>query len=745
MSKKKLPEVLAPAKNLILAKSALANGADAVYFAGEKFGARAYADNFSEADALSLIDHCHIFGKKAYLTVNTLLKDPEMENQLYRAILPLYKQGLDGVIVQDFGVFSLFKSCFPKLHLHASTQTNVTTAQGAAWWEKVGAKRVVLARELSIEEIADIRKNCDIELEVFVHGALCVCYSGQCLMSSMIGGRSGNRGACAQPCRLAYDVLDKNRKKLSGGKSFPLSPKDLCGIDVLPQLYEAGVSSLKIEGRMKSLYYVNEVSRIYREYVDRLAESGSTGYTVDEKDRLRLKNAGNRGGFTNAYYFAHNDTKMMALSDSAHHVNSEAAKKEMATEFKMPISAVFSAVEGKPFSLTMKADAAEVIITDGRCERAQKRATTKEEILEKLEKTGDFPFVLSENRIVIDADVFVPMKLLNAMRRKAMEEMLEQMTAPYRREDESEPGKLRITDDKKMQETANSLFGTRSSVGDRGKPIITVSVRNAEQLAVAGKTSFSDRIVVSFGLWDEADKMIRKTGKLKSNEQKKSSGKRKEIVFSLPEVIRKKDEKVIEAFVEKHKDGLYEVQSYDALGLLAFCDIDPSQIFGGVRLYAWSNRTRESFAALGLERLCVPTELSAKELMHRENWHDTMLLYGHLPLMLTANCIRKNTLGCDKNPGLLYIRDEKGYAFPVENDCALCTNRIYNALPLCLFDEMEMVKKLDAGAWELAFTMESGETMQKIMDMFYAVFFDGERMGKLADHTKGHFRRGVKE
>ena len=236
-------ELLAPAGNYEALTGAIAAGADAVYLGGDSFGARAYADNFTQEEICKGIQYAHVFQRKIYLTVNTLVKEKEFI-RLYDFLLPFYETGLDGVIIQDLGVFTFIREHFPNLSLHVSTQMTVTGSYGAEFLKKEGASRIVPARELTLEEIKTIKKNVDIEIETFVHGAMCYCYSGQCLFSSILGGRSGNRGRCAQPCRLPY--------KVNGGREeYPLSMKDMCTINILPELIEAGIDSFKIEGRMK--------------------------------------------------------------------------------------------------------------------------------------------------------------------------------------------------------------------------------------------------------------------------------------------------------------------------------------------------------------------------------------------------------------------------------------------------------------------------------------------------------------
>lgn len=356
---KRQVEILAPAGSFDSMKAAVAAGADAVYMGGSRFGARAYADNPDEKGLLEAIDYVHLHGRRLYMTVNTLFKEDELE-ELENYMRPYCDRGLDGVIVQDLGALAFMRRHFPGLELHSSTQMTVTSVYGARMMKEMGCSRVVTAREMSLEEIRRIHDETDIEIESFVHGALCYCYSGQCLMSSLIGGRSGNRGRCAQPCRLPYTVYEpgdlsrqkdkhcapeqagqsgarsriieqtgkknRNQKPAASGRTGPsplnksseryvLSLKDLCTLDILPDIIEAGVYSLKIEGRMKSPRYTAGVVSIYRKYVDRYLEQGRDGYFVEPEDRKMLLDLFDRGGFTDGYYARHNGRGMVALKE----------------------------------------------------------------------------------------------------------------------------------------------------------------------------------------------------------------------------------------------------------------------------------------------------------------------------------------------------------------------------------------------------------------------------------------------
>ena len=287
-------EVLAPAGSLDIMKAVVAAGADAIYLGGNMFGARAFANNFNDEELICAIEYAHLFGRKVYLTVNTLLKSREIENSLIEYLIPFYEAGLDAVIVQDMGVFNLIRKHFPDMDIHASTQMTQTGVYGSRLLKELGATRIVTSREMNLQEIKQLHERLDVEIESFVHGALCYCYSGQCLLSSFNGGRSGNRGRCAQPCRMPYDVYDNGEKINNRNNSYALSPKDMCALQILPDVIESGVYSLKIEGRMKRPEYVAIVTRAYRTVLN--------GSKLTQADLQELETAFSRQGFTDGYY-----------------------------------------------------------------------------------------------------------------------------------------------------------------------------------------------------------------------------------------------------------------------------------------------------------------------------------------------------------------------------------------------------------------------------------------------------------
>ena len=356
-------ELLAPAGDMQCLKAAIHAGADAVYVGGSRFGARAYAHNFDEQELCHAIDYVHFFGKKLYLTLNTLLKDAEIL-AVPAYVKPFYESGLDGVIVQDFGVVKVLKEHFPDMEIHASTQMTVTGSNAAIQLKEMGICRIVPARELSLEEIREIYDATGMEIETFIHGAMCYSYSGQCLFSSFLGGRSGNRGRCAGPCRLPYDILDENEKKVNSlQEQYPLSLKDLGVLEILPELMEAGIASFKIEGRMKSPEYVAGVTSMYRKYMD-LYLANKEQFKIEEKDINHLKNLYTRGSMDTGYYKRHNGREMITLAkgsyeNSVSDYTSEIKSRYVDEDKKLSICGRASFRIGKPGSLEIWLQAAD--------------------------------------------------------------------------------------------------------------------------------------------------------------------------------------------------------------------------------------------------------------------------------------------------------------------------------------------------------------------------------------------------
>ncbi|WP_051227054.1 peptidase U32 family protein [Butyrivibrio sp. MC2013] len=433
----KRPELLAPAGNYEAFLAAVNAGADAVYLGGNRFGARAYADNFDTEHVIRAIDYAHIYGRKVYLTVNTLIKEEEYLD-LYDYLQPFADAGLDGVIVQDFGVFGFIREHFPGVELHTSTQMAVTGPYGARLLKKAGAVRVVPARELSLEEMKAIRRDADIEVEAFVHGAMCYSYSGICLFSGIVGGRSGNRGRCAQPCRLPYTVETGGRIRGKDGKYYPLSLKDMCTIEFLPLLIEAGIDSFKIEGRMKKAEYAAGVTSIYRKYIDRYYEYGTEGARVSAEDMDILRSLYIRSEISEGYYKRHNGREMVTLTAPGYEGSDDAVLKMVRERYlvgekKLKISLKAVLHEGEESVLSISCGNASYEAKGAAPEPAANRPMDRETILKSLCKFGNSFFEVDENDCRLDIrdsgnGIFIPVKELNDLRRAAAQGLMKELS-----------------------------------------------------------------------------------------------------------------------------------------------------------------------------------------------------------------------------------------------------------------------------------------------------------------------------
>lgn len=415
-------ELLSPAGDLKCFYAAINAGADAVYAGLDKFGARAFAGNLSSDEFIEAIDHAHLFSKKLYLTLNILIKDKERE-EVDKMIEPLYRAGLDGVIVQDIGLISHLKKKYPLMEVHVSTQAFVTGPKGALLFKKMGASRVVPARELSIDEIKDIRKNAGIEVECFIHGAMCYCYSGMCLMSSFLGGRSGNRGRCAGPCRQPYGG--------KGKEDYILSMKDLCGIESIPDLIKAGVDSLKIEGRMKSPEYVYGVTSIYRKYIDLFYEKNTIKNTDLKKDMEKLVSIYSRSGLNPGYFNKRNGGEMITRERGSYSTSLPDIEKTDSIVRRASCRAVFK--KGEEAVLSIRSGDNEAEVRGAVVEEARKKPLSHDDILKQLKKCGNSGFYFEETEIIADPDIFIPVSVLNELRRRGLSELKEDIVSEYRR------------------------------------------------------------------------------------------------------------------------------------------------------------------------------------------------------------------------------------------------------------------------------------------------------------------------
>lgn len=715
-------ELLAPAGTLQTLKAVIHAGADAVYFGGSQFGARAYAGNFNREEVLEAIDFGHIHGSRVILAVNTLLKERELEEQLYDYLLPYYEQGLDAVIVQDFGVMQFIRENFKGLPIHTSTQMTVANVEGARFLAEQGAERIVLARELSLEEIRRIHEAVPVELESFVHGALCYCYSGQCLLSSMLGGRSGNRGRCAQPCRLPYEVFGQNKKKISDNlHAYPLSPKDLCTIDMIPRLAESGICSFKIEGRMKRTEYAAGVVSVYRKYMDQYLNHGAKSCRVTGEDHQKLFDLGNRSGFTDGYYQRWNGPDMITFQKPGHEKSNDRLWKQIAEDYmqsepKEKITGILTVNKDMPVSLTVSWKGEKSSVTGEIPMPAKKQPVTRETLREKILKTGNTPFIFEKLKINLSEGLFLPVAAVNDLRRRGLEQLEQQFLEKYRRTAED------------RTESVRNLSGGAGAEA----LCISASIEEEEQFEPLLKDSLVSVIY--------ADSTA-----FKSHMYEKAKQAGKKLYYILPAVFRSHTSEVYRKILSDMTVDGFLVKSYDALAFLLEQNVPSERIRIDHNMYTWSNRSKEAFSSLGIEGDTLPLELNRREIRRRNNRSSEMLIYGYLPLMTSVQCMNKNLSGCDKIPKVHYLKDRYGIYFPVKNHCSACYNVIYNSKPLYLFSAAEELKSFGITRFRLSFTIESPKEMEEILSSCRKTF-SGEEIKpsvNMEDYTYGHYKRGV--
>ena len=733
-------EILAPGGSMEGIRAAVNAGADAVYAGGKAFGARAYAQNPEQDGLFEAIDYCHLHGAKLYLTVNTLLKEKELQDKLYDYLAPVCGHGVDAVLVQDFGVFHFLKREFPDLPLHASTQMTVTGADGAALLKRMGAERVVLSRELNLDEIRRIRENVDVELETFVHGALCYCYSGQCLMSSLIGGRSGNRGRCAQPCRLPYQLLESSLRVCSH-KSDPylLSPKDICTLRMLPDLIDAGIASLKIEGRMKSQEYAAGVTAMYRKYVDLYLERGRDRYRVDPEDETLLTQLFSRGPYSEGYYRTRNGRSMMVLQEQKKEkgdqlrASQEAVGKirdTYAAEPKIRITGEALIRSGMPMELTVGTcpDYGKKVTSTGSIPmKAENRPADEAAVRKQLMKTGDTPFVFEELRIDLEDGLFVPVKDLNILRRNALEQLRDRILSGFLRE---------VRPERLPRAERGDTAGSRIQSASSRHPALTASVCTMPQLEAVLADDKTGGIYLDLPICSgETLKRVRESGR--------------KAYIMMPPVWRSDTEEFFENTADERilalADGIL-LRSFDQLGYfrrkgmirLSGADTGKEQedscpeFIADAGLYTWNSEAREQLRSLGITTDTLPYECTEYELPERGCSGSECVIYGYQILMISAQCLTKTTTGCSHKGSVRWLKDRKGVLFPVRNECSICTNYIYNSVPLELISLMDEVRKLAPGSLRYSFTIESGSETARIL------------RGELPDNiTRGHFRKGV--
>ncbi|MBR3306063.1 MAG: U32 family peptidase [Lachnospiraceae bacterium] len=703
---KKRPELLAPAGDMGSALGAFAAGADAVYLGGPAFSARAYAKNLSIEEICSLLSIAHPKGKKVYLACNILIKADESEE--VRAMMdPLYEAGLDGVIVQDIGLLEWLHIRYPHLPLHGSTQMAVLSEGGVNWLKERGVTRVVPGRELSLKEMEELKK-CGIELECFIHGAMCYSYSGRCLLSSLAGGRSGNRGRCAGPCRKSYTAED-------GREAYYLSMRDMCSLEDIGGMIDAGIDSFKIEGRMKAAEYAAGVSAVYRKYIDEYLERGSIN--VRKKDIELLKGLYMRSGPGNGYLFRHNGQDMISLDSPAYDKVSEEKKQEIREKYikepARPVTLRAVIRLGTEMSLELRCGDTSVSVSAGTPDEAKSRAVTEADCEKQFRKSGGSGFEIKECYIDTDGKCFVPVSVLNELRRKGLAE-LEKALAAGRR-------------DKPAEVPEPVIAAVKKAPGG-----LVAGVRDPEQFGALLGCEGIDGIIVP----------------LRDAEAAAGRHGNKAFYVRLPEIIRQKDVKKVRdklrVLTGLEPEGVY-CGSLDALYLASeFFAAD--MIYADQGLYV-TNPYTEAILSGMTAGYTVSAELSGREIAGlKAPERCQLVIYGYTPVMYSANCIYMTKGKCDKTAGSYILKDEKGHSFTIVPEHEYCYNIMYNCVPLSLYDEArELINRGFKGGFRLEFTTEAPAECRKIAEGFSGLFDGGNAEGvpERSRTTRGHFNRGV--
>ena len=789
-------EILAPAGSYESFHAAIVAGADAVYAGGPKFGARAFAENFTEDQLLNAIDYAHLHQRKFYLTVNTLLKDYEIE-QLPEYLEPLYQRGLDAVIVQDMGVLNVVRQYFPDMDIHASTQMTITGVNGAQFLKENGAVRVVPAREISLEEVRNIKSVTGMEMECFVHGALCYCYSGQCLLSSLIGGRSGNRGQCAQPCRLPYTV--------DGEKGYLLSLKDICTLDIIPDLIEAGIDSFKIEGRMKRPEYVAGVTSIYRKYVDLYLKNPQKPYWVDDKDKEMLMDLFNRGGFHTGYYKQKNgrnmitiqkpnhigvkvgtvlsqkgrEVQMRALTDIAagdliefkneaqRYTTGKSCKQgEVITilapkGMRLPAGEVLYRVQSPELLNTLETSYSEGKVIEKlygyislEAGKAAKLVVCKDEYSvevesgQQVEAASSRP--LDEERIkkqlrktgntefafdMLDVELHGEVFLPMQQLNEMRRKALEEL------EKKIQDSFHRKTAEKKVLQ--EEILDTASVKFSKKENKLSVLVETQEQLEAVLENDNSvaciyvdsnlDTTGLDAELWNGISDRIHK--------------KNIEVFLAMPRIFRNQTieifEQAYDSILTRYFDGML-IRSMEEYQFLK-----SKNYSGNIRLdynlYIMNRFAKQFWKKQGITYGTIPVELNKSEIVNLDSKQDEMIVYGYIPAMVTAQCVTSTVHGCKKDCKITMLKDRYQNEFPVKNQCRDCYNVIYNTAPLYLIDLKEDLEELNTERYRIQFSIENKDEVKQILEQCHSMFGDQKEDMFIQKEsiTRGHFRRGI--
>ena len=680
-------------------RAAVCNGADAVYLGADTFNARINARNFSAADLQEAVVYCHVRGVKVHLTLNTLVLDREMPRaaELIRLAASC---GVDAFIVQDLGMVSLCRQLAPDVPIHASTQMSIHSLEGVMEAAALGCSRVVLARELPAEEIAHICKRSPVEIEVFVHGALCMCYSGQCYLSSVIGRRSGNRGQCAQPCRLPYGYgrFESTR--------YPLSLKDNCLAGELDELRRMGVASIKIEGRMKRPEYVAIVTRAYRTVLN--------GGKLTPSDLQELETAFSRQGFTDGYFRGQTGSDMFGRrqegEDTADLFASARATYEQGEPQRIGVRFYAMIRRGEPAQLAVEDPDGNLCRARGPVpEQAVYRSLTPQDLEQQLKKTGGTPYLCTAVRSSLDPDLMLPASAINAMRR----DVIAELTAKRGR---AAPARLNAYDEPPRYD------------GIAGEPQLTIAVRTAGQITSRMLSMKPTVLYVPLSELAEHPDLPQRVGV------------ETQLAAILPRVIWSGElAPVARQLRTVYEMGVRQVLAGN-LGQLHIARAAGFAVRGDFGLNIVNSRAMRYLREQGLDSQLLSFELTLPQIRDISKAVPAeLLIYGRLPLMLMENCVMKNRTGiCACQTGTVRLVDRVGEEFPIVKDPGTCRNVLLNGKKLYLLDKKDALRGMGLWALRLQFTTENpGEIDKVLMD------YQGRAVFDAGSYTRGLYSRGV--
>lgn len=663
-------ELLCPAGDMECLKAAVSAGCDAVYAGGESYNARQSAANFTDEELEYAVKYCKLRGVKFYLTLNTVLSDRELE-KIKDYIKFLVRIGVDGVIIQSLGLARLIKRITADLPIHASTQLTVHSLEGVKEMAELGFERVVLSRELSLKDIEYICDNSPVEIEVFIHGALCMCWSGQCYFSSLIGQRSGNRGRCAQPCRQKYDT------------GYALSLKDLSSADIFENVLKTKIISFKIEGRLKSKEYVYTVCRIYRKLID---ENRSA-----TKEEIKiLENVFSRQGFTDGYLKGNPSKEMFGVRCGEDKAKTAKFSCGNITEKKIPLEIYFN-MDRKNFSVSFSAMGKTVNIVSDKVEEAEKRETEAEEVREKLIKTGDTDFFVKHIEGNCEKGLFFPISAVNSVRREGIARLEEKILM------KKEPV---FSDEKEVYD----------EVKGKSKKVCCFFRSYGTALSCLEFLEDEEIFVPVYDV-KEANKRIKGVFLNRINKD----SEREETVENLKKAKEKGIEKVM----------LFTCDMIKTVKDMEF------EVICGFSFNAYNSGDISALKEMGAKSVEVSFECSlAKTRDMKKILPLRVFAYGYLPLMVTENCIIKNSGKCINYKGFMPLSDKE------EKFNVICEkphrNIILNSKPLIISDRTEEFERAGVSIFDFFFTVESREEIKKIMKMY-----------KTGESPEKNFTRGL--